>query len=168
MRSDNILFFLRTLGFSALAGMRSMSPPALLSLYLARNPPSAKHALARRMASTTATRTFVSLALGEIAADKFPQAPNRTFFPALIGRAITGGGASGLLWSLHKWPAWLGAAVGAGAAVGNTYLTFYLRRWLGQTLPLPYAISLAGVLEDAVVWLGGWWLLKASEKEIAE
>jgi uncharacterized membrane protein len=163
MPSDTRSFFFRTLGFSALAGIRSLSPPALLSLYLARHPAPADHTLAARLRTPAATVTLGTLALGELIADKLPQAPNRTLLPALLMRMVTGGGSNALLWSLNQRPAWIGAAGGAGAALVTTYLTFHLRQWLGRALPLPQAITWAGLLEDGLVWGGGWWLLSTSE-----
>jgi uncharacterized membrane protein len=146
MSSNDTAFFLRALGFGALAGSRSLSPPAMLSLYLARRSATPDDPAAQRLSSPTAVVALNALALGELAADKFPQAPNRTFPPALIGRMITGGGSSAILCSLSKRPAWVGAAGGAGAALTATYLTFYLRRWLSKALPVSGASSWAGLV----------------------
>lgn len=154
----DLLFSLRTVGFGALAGMRSMSPPAMLSLYLGRE--RARNNLPAQLASSRRAQVILSaLAAGEIIADKFPQAPDRVFAPALVGRAVTAGGTSGLLWSLNRRPAWLGVLLGAGAALASTFATFRLRLWLGRVLPGRYAVSWAGLLEDAVVWVGGYLLL---------
>lgn len=164
MRSDvpSFSFLLRTFGFGALAGMRSLSPPALLSLYLSRHVLPPGHSVAQRLRMPSSKAALVGLALAELAADKLPQAPNRTLLPAMIARTCTGGGVSALLWSLNGRPAWIGAVGGASAAIGNTYLTLYLRQWLSRALPLPKAVSLTGVLEDAILWLGGWWLLQGT------
>lgn len=164
MSVDMRSFVLRTLSFGALAGMRSLSPPALLSFYLARHPSTPDHPMAERLRTPTARGILGALACGELIADKFPQAPNRTFFPALIGRMLTGGGSTALGWSLNHQPGWIGAAGGAGAALATTYLTFYLRQWLGRTLPIRHAMSWAGLLEDALVLGGGWWLLTSTLK----
>jgi hypothetical protein len=72
------------------------------------------------------------------------------------------------LCSLSKRPAWVGAAGGAGAALTATYLTFYLRRWLSKALPVSGASSWAGLLEDAIVWGGGWWLLSQIQQHDVE
>jgi uncharacterized membrane protein len=82
MSSNDTAFFLRALGFGALAGSRSLSPPAMLSLYLARRSATPDDPAAQRLSSPTAVVALNALALGELAADKFPQAPNRTFPPA--------------------------------------------------------------------------------------
>jgi uncharacterized membrane protein len=164
MSSNDTAFFLRALGFGALAGSRSLSPPALLSLFLARRSPAPDHAVAQRIRSTQGIITLNTLALGELVADKLPQAPNRTLLPALLGRMITGGGSSALLCSLSRRPTWIGGVGGAAAALGATYLTFYLRRWLGRVLPGSKATSWAGLLEDGIVWGGGWWLLSQIEQ----
>jgi uncharacterized membrane protein len=167
MRSDvpSISFLLRTFGFAALAGMRSFSPPALLSLYLSRQVLPPGHSVAQWLKTPSSKKVIVGLALAELAADKLPNAPNRTFLPALIGRAFTGGGASALLWSLKGHSAWIGGLGGAVASVGNTYLTFYLRQWLSRALPLPNAVSLAGVIEDAVLLTVGWQLLQGATEQ---
>src|ERR1044071_8820386 len=102
MRSDtpSISFLLRSFGFGALAGMRSMSPPALLSLFLSRQVLPPGHSVAQRLGMRSTTNVLLALALGELVGDKLPNTPNRTFLPALIGRAFTGGGVTALLWSL--------------------------------------------------------------------
>lgn len=163
MRSDvpSISFLLRTFGFGALAGMRSMSPPALLSLFLSRQVLPPGHSVAQRLRMRSTVRVLLALALGELAADKLPNAPNRTFLPALIGRTITGGGVTALLWSLNGRPAWIGGVGGGLASIGNTYLTFYLRQWLSRALPLPKSVSVVGFIEDAVLVLTGWRLLQS-------
>lgn len=127
MLAHHRLFLLRTLGFSALAGMHSLSPPALLSLYIARRQTPLENAMVEQLDSAVVRTALVTLAFGEMLADKFPQAPNRTFAPALVVRALSSGGACALLWSLHKQTAWLGGFLGASVEIVSTYATFNLR-----------------------------------------
>ncbi len=154
---------IRIIGFSALAGSRSMSPAAMLSLYLAQRPSPPHQWIARRLSSTPGAIVTSTLALGELVADKLPKTPNRTSTPALIGRMISGAGVGALLGTLHDQPAWLCAIGGGIAAAAETFATFYLRRGLGQTLPVPD--PLIALLEDGCVLNGGWWLLASLNNE---
>lgn len=163
MTSLRTTTLLRIIAFSALAGSRSMSPAALLSLYLAQRSSPPDQWLAQRLSSTTGVITTSTLALGELVADKLPQTPNRTEAPALIGRVIIGGGAGALLGTLHDQPVWLCAIGGGVAAAAETFATFYLRRGLGQALPVPD--PLIALLEDGLVLNSGWLLLASLNAE---
>ncbi|HEU5014347.1 MAG TPA: DUF4126 family protein [Roseiflexaceae bacterium] len=163
MPSVQTTTLLRIIAFSALAGSRSMSPTALLSLYLTQRSSPPKQWIAQRLSSTSGAIITSTLALGELVADKLPQTPNRTDAPALIGRMISGGGVGALLGALHDQPAWLCAICGSVAAAAETFATFYLRRGLGQALPIPD--PLIALLEDGLVWNSGWWLLASLNAE---
>lgn len=154
---------LRIIGFSALAGSRSMSPEALLSLYLAQRPSPPDQWIAQRLSSTPGNIITSTLALGELVADKLPQTPNRTSAPALAGRVISGAGVGALLGALYDEPAWLSAVGGGVAAAAETFATFYLRRGLGQALPIPDA--LIALIEDGLVVNTGWRLLASLDDD---
>ena len=90
--------FWPVMGFAALAGMRSMSAPALLSHYFSRQPPVAWQARALRFLQKPGTaRLLKALAAGELVMDKLPSAqphgPAGAAGAAAFGRA----GGSGLV-----------------------------------------------------------------------
>ena len=153
----------RIVSFCAIAGSRSMSPAALLSLYLAQRSKTPDSRLAQRLSSTTGVTVTSALALGELAADKFPQTPNRTAPPALLGRVVTGGGAGALLGMLHDQPVWLSGLAGGIAALASTFVTFYLRMAACHKLQWPNAVL--GLLEDGLILCSGWLLLKSLDAD---
>lgn len=148
--------YLGAAGIGLMAGMRSMTPPALVSFYLTRTEPRHHGRLTDLLGKPQRFRLFALLAAGEIIADKFPQAPARTFMPALIGRLGTSALASGALYQAMgadgRGPAALSAAV-TGVA---TFATHRLRMALNRRLPN----LVSGVLEDAVLLSIGVVLLR--------
>jgi uncharacterized membrane protein len=84
-----------------------------------------------------------------LVADKLPVTPNRTAAGPLLGRALAGGIAGGMLFSAHKRSAAAGSLIGAAAALGAAFGAFSLRRRAARKLRVPdLVIALA---EDAVV-----------------
>jgi uncharacterized membrane protein len=151
----------RTAYFSAgvlgvLAGMRSMTPPALVSFYLSRNRPSVDSKLIGLLASRRSTIGLALLAAGELSADKFPQTPARTFAPALLGRIGTGALAAAALCAAKGQNRWIGATIGAVATVSATFATYYARLAVNRRLPN----VASGLLEDSLLLGAGWWLLR--------
>ncbi len=119
----------------AVAGMRSMSSPAIVSrLGLLNHPVVAK--------STAA------IAIAEVIADKLPFLPKRTNAPSLIWRTISGALSGAAICSSKKRSVLAGAMLGAAAAVGATYGAYELRRWAGRKFELPDPVI--AVAEDVL------------------
>ena len=78
-------------GLGAIAGLRSMTAPALLSRRLRRrrlwHRLRSRSALVLLLATRPAGTALTVLAAGELVADKLPFVPARTEFPSLVGRA---------------------------------------------------------------------------------
>jgi len=130
-----------------LAGMRSMTPPTLVSYYLNNNQPQHSGTLVNLLRSRRSLQIFALLAAGEITADKFPQTPNRTFAPALVGRVGTSMLATGALCQA-RGQAWQGAAaLSALLTVVATFATFRARIAANRALPNP----VTGIMEDGVL-----------------
>lgn len=144
-----------SLGF--LAGMRSMTPPALVSTYLSsrQNAP-LDGLLGSIIGSRNVASVFQLLAVGEMMADKFPNVPNRTFFPALLGRSGTAALTGAALSEASGEEPINGAVASAVAAIAATYITFYLRLTVQKVLPTP----IAGLLEDVLLLGAGLYLLR--------
>jgi uncharacterized membrane protein len=129
--------------------MRSMAAPAVISQL------SRRHALDEvtgPLAVFKSNRFLLAsgiLAAGELIADKFPMAPNRTAAGPLLGRALTGGLSGAIVCSAKRRSVLAGSLIGAAFAVGVAYGAFELRRKAGRKLHLPdIVIALA---EDAIV-----------------
>lgn len=148
--------YLSTTLLGVLAGMRSMTPPALVSLYLNRNPQLRKGTLSNFLGSGNSLTAFTLLALGEITADKFPQAPNRTFAPALVGRLGTSALASAAIAEAHGENQTVAAALSAAVTGVATFATFQARIAANRYLPNP----VTGVLEDTILFSIGASLLR--------
>ena len=140
---------LGALGLGAVAGMRSMTPPALLSRAASRGEvPGIEETPFAFLASKRAARLLTVLALGEISADKLPFAPDRTSIPSLAGRLVTGALVGAALFSADGRSGTTGGAFGALSSLATSYLSFYLRTGAQEKLGLPSPVL--GLVEDAV------------------
>lgn len=149
MRSNDALA--AAAGFGVLAGMRSLSAPALLGRELSRPQGILHRRPFQRYALSRGSRVLTTLAAGEIAADKAPFTPARTAPPVLGARILSGliTGATLARWS--RRPVLGFALVGAVSALASTYAFYGLRRFVSQRLRVPNV--LAGFLEDSLVVL---------------
>lgn len=141
-------------GLGAIAGMRSMAAPAILSHYLTDRP---ENGLARSkfsfLRSTVFSRVTKVLAAGEAVGDKAPQMPDRIQPVSLLGRAASGGLIGAVAFAYNKEKAWQGAVIGGVAAIASTFLSFYLRKQVSKKLNINDKI--VGAVEDMVVIAGG-------------
>jgi uncharacterized membrane protein len=161
MASENTKLMLRTAGLCALAGMRTMSGPALVSL---------DRELVKR--SSVASRFFNSgnvmlamqaLAVGEMVADKLPFMPKRTWLPSLITRASAGAIIGASIYSAEDEPTLNGAIIGGASAIAATYVSYNIRRTLTNTFHVPD--FLVALLEDSIIISRG---VKLLERQFTE
>lgn len=144
-----------TIAMGWIAGMRSLSAPALVSDYLMRHRSRYRgHPLATPPVATA----LKLLALGEIIADKTPWVPDRTSWPSLVGRGLSGTAVGATLYATAKQPPVIGAVIGGTAAVLATFASYHVRTYLDQRFNLPD--PLVAVLEDAIVIGGGIGVLR--------
>ena len=133
-----------------IAGMRSMSAPALMSDHFSKeHSREFEDSTLSFLASPTSAAVFKTLAVGEMAADKTPFVPDRIAAPSLAFRAVSGLVCGAAICSAERERADIGAAVGGASAVASTFAFYYLRREIGSRLGLPDPIL--GVSEDALV-----------------
>jgi len=131
----------------AVAGMRSMTAPALVSR-LARSGLSLESMQSSLLDRPPVARTVLLFAAGELIADKLPFMPKRTQPPSVVFRAISGGLSGAAVCSSKKRSRIAGVLIGAAAAVGATYGAYELRRRAGERFHIPdWPIAL---LEDAI------------------
>lgn len=131
-------------GYGVLAGMRSLSAPALAARTLRR-----RGRWPRALGGPRARRLLPLLALGELLADKWSRTPDRTRPDVLAGRlaagAIAGAAVAEALGGRRAVRR--GAVAGAVAALASTFLFHRARRAAGSLLGSPVR---AGLVEDAL------------------
>ena len=132
-----------------IAGMRSMSAPALVSRHFAAAP--SPHLAASAfgwLGSPRTAQVLTLLALGEVGADKLPFIPARTEPGPLAARGVSGALAGGAVCASAGESTAAGAAVGALAALASSFAFYHLRRTLGERGRLPDPVL--AVAEDAL------------------
>ena len=140
---------LGALGLGAVAGIRSMTPPALLSRSASRGEiRGIEKTRFGFLASPRVARLFTVLAAGEISADKLPFSPDRTSIPGLAGRLATGALVGAALFSADGRSGATGGALGAASSLAASYLSFYLRTGTQERFELPNPAL--GIVEDAI------------------
>ncbi len=149
MTSDSKLY-LKAIGLGAVAGMRSMAAPAILSHELNAAPKDVLQNSRLRYLKMGPVSTSLSvMALGEIVADKIPGVPDRTDLPSLAMRSASGALVGATVFTVAKDDALTGALVGGLAAIAATFGFFYLRKTLGENTTVPDAAL--GFVEDAIM-----------------
>ena len=139
----------RALGLGVVAGIRSMSAPALLSRAASRGGIEGIEGTPFAfLASPRAARILTVLAIGEALADKLPFSPDRISPPGLVGRIASGGLVGAALFAAAQRRTALGAGLGLLASAAASYPSYYLRVKTQERLGLPnWAV---GLVEDAL------------------
>jgi uncharacterized membrane protein len=145
---------LRVLTLGAVAGMRSMSAPALVSGYLQQKQLAALADSPLSWLGTGTANTALRLAAaGELVADKLPGIPARIRPLPLLGRAASGAAAGAALSDADGEDWVVGAALGAAAAVISAFGLYHLRRALTYGLGLPDPV--VALAEDGIALAAG-------------
>lgn len=134
-----------------LAGLRSLTPPAVVS-WAAHLGILKLQGFLALLAATPVVTIFTVAALAELAADKSSRIPNRTSAPGLIARILTGGGMGACIAAAAGQALSIGMALGAAGGVAGAFAGYQARKRLVRALNVPdYSIAL---LEDLVA-VGG-------------
>jgi uncharacterized membrane protein len=146
---------IRSILMGLVAGMRSMTPIAVISWAARRNLPSSQTPPLSILSSPAVSKVTLALAAAELLGDKMRSAPDRIIVPGILARVATGAIAGAAVAPRQDRP--LGAVLGATVAVGAAYLTFRLRKYAirngGQTS--------TGLIEDAVALSAALWVAHA-------
>ncbi|HYP26460.1 MAG TPA: DUF4126 domain-containing protein [Blastocatellia bacterium] len=162
MRSNGTKTILKAIGLGVIAGMRSMSAPALVSNHVAGGRFGAISETPFKVMGYQKTASLLKgLALGEMIADKLPVIPARVSAAPLIARVVSGAVCGGAICAAGGERVELGAVAGGLAAVAGAYGFYHLRRAVGEESGLPDA--LLGLTEDAIVITGGLAILGDGE-----
>lgn len=150
-------------GMGAVAGMRSLSAPAMLTRIAKSGVLPQRGEELGFLKNRKVAIPLTALALGEVLVDKLPFMPKRTKAFSLFGRAVTGGLTGAAICSAKRKPAWIGAVIGAAAAVGGAYAAYNIRRQLTEKTRVPD--TLIGLAEDALVAGVGIMILRQLRSE---
>jgi uncharacterized membrane protein len=139
------------------AGLRSLTAPAVVAWAAHRNWLNLHHTSLSFMGSTAAVAIFTLLAVAELVADKLPSTPSRLKPPGLIARIVLGGlsGASVALAGAQSIA--LGAVLGLAGGIAGAFAGHEVRARLVKSLKVPDLVI--ALLEDAVAIAGGFFIV---------
>lgn len=143
---------LLVLGIGVLAGLRSMTPPAVLSWAVHLGWVSLAGSRLAQMGTLSTALILTVLAAGELVADKLPRTPNRTAPGPLIARIVTGSVCAAALTVAGHGSLGLGVALGAVGAIAGAFGGYQVRRQLVKGAGLP---DLVVALGEDLVTIGG-------------
>jgi uncharacterized membrane protein len=153
------LVLLLALLIGVVAGLRSLTAPAVVAWAAFLGWINLNATWASWMANIIAVIAFTALAVGEVITDKLPKTPARTAVPSFTARIIMGGFSGAVIGAAWHWTF---TALGAGVigAVLGTLGGYHARKGLvaairGRDLPI-------ALLEDAIAILGGFAILAAT------
>jgi uncharacterized membrane protein len=131
------LFLLLALGIGVVAGLRSLTAPAVVAwaahigwINLHGSPLSF-------MGTAWAVGIFSFLALVEFVADQLPSTPARTAAVGLSARIVTGALTGACLAIAGGATVWLGALAGAIGGIAGAFAGYHARVGLVRTLRVP-------------------------------
>ena len=151
MGSAEVLLLALLIG--VIAGLRSLTAPAVVACAAHLGRLDLQHSLLSFMGSKYAAGLFILLALAEIVNDKLPKTPNRTSLMGLIPRILFGGLAGGCLGIAGMQSLALGGVLGAVGSIIGAFGGYNVRKGLVKALKVPdLVIALA---EDVVAIAGG-------------
>ena len=120
--------FLLAIGIGIVAGLRSLTAPAVVAWGAYLNWLNLHGSPLAFMGSATIVGIFSVLAIGELVGDKLPMIPKRTSPAPLIARIITGGLCGGCLCASAGQSLVVGAFLGGIGAVVGAFLGYGIRR----------------------------------------
>jgi uncharacterized membrane protein len=144
----------RSLLIGALAGMRSLTPLAVVSAAARARRLPADNGAPAFLSQPWISNTTMILAAGELLGDKMRSAPDRVILPGILARTLTG--ALAAMAAAPRKDRHSAAALGAAAAVGAAYITFGLRTRAMQK----WGQRNTGLIEDAIALVGSIWVAR--------
>jgi uncharacterized membrane protein len=138
--------FLLALGIGVVAGLRSLTAPAVVAWGAHLNWLNLHGSPLVFMETTTAVAIFSLLAIGELVADKLPMVGKRTAPGPLMARALTGGLSGACLFAAAGKSLLAGMLLGAIGGIVGASLGYEVRRRLVSNLRIKDLI--VAVCED--------------------
>ena len=161
----NLTLVLLMIGIGVIAGLRSMTPPAVVGWAVHLGWLHLSGSRLAPMGSTLAVVILTIFALAELITDKLPFTPNRTAPGPLIARIVTGALCGAALGVAGGGSLGAGVALGAAGAVAGTFGGYQVRRQLVKGAGLPdIVVAIAedllavGAAFAIVFWASGAWI----------
>lgn len=155
MSTSEVLLLAFLIG--VVAGLRSLTAPAVLAWAAHRNWLSLHNTPLSFMSSTAAVVIFFLLAAGELVADQLPSTPSRTKPPGLIARILLGGLSGAGVAAAGTQSMMLGAVLGVVGGLVGAYGGHAARTGLVRALNVSDFVI--AFLEDAVAIGGGLFIV---------
>ena len=133
-------------GLGVVAGLRSMTAPAVLNRAIGSKRIRSNGGLADLLRDRRVEKIVSAMAVGELIFDKLPFVPDRTSFPSMSFRIVSGAAVGAALCSSKRVPVALGVVAGGVGAVAGTLAGYHLRKKLSEHAPG----FLVAVAEDTV------------------
>jgi uncharacterized membrane protein len=136
------------LGIGAIAGLRSLTAPALVSRAACGKSLKLRNNGLNFLKSKRTATIFAVAGAGELIADKLPFIPNRTAPGPLAVRIASGALCAAAIYSAHRKSVVRGAILGGLGALGGTFGGYQARRLIRTRLHVPDPVI--AVAEDAL------------------
>lgn len=146
--NSGFVVLLVALGIGIVAGLRSLTAPAVVAWAAHLGWINLQHSSLSFMGSIWAAGIFTMLALVEFVADQLPSTPARTAPVGLSARIITGGLCGSCLAIAGGASPWLGALAGALGGIAGAFGGYQARVGLLRALRVP-GVAIA-VPEDLI------------------
>jgi len=157
MNSNRAVLFLGGFGIGVIAGLRSLTPLAVVSWAVHWGWLDLTGSRLALLGSTAAAVIISLLALAELVVDKLPTTPKRTAPVPLGARAFTGALSAIMIFASAHQSIAAGAILGGLGGVVGAFAGYEVRHQLVANRRLPdFAVALA---EDAVAIAGGFLLV---------
>jgi uncharacterized membrane protein len=144
--------FLLAFALGMIAGLRSMTAPAVTSWAAHLGWLNLRASPLAFMGATVTTALFTLFAISELIADKLPRTPSRLNVGPLVARVVLGGLSGAALCTAAGESLLAGAVIGGVGGVAGASVGYHVRRMLTHQMRLPdVAVAL---IEDAIA-IGG-------------
>jgi uncharacterized membrane protein len=140
-------------GIGAIAGLRSMTAPAVVSWAANQEWIESPAGPLSFFHNKKTASIFSALAAGELVADKLPNTPSRTMPAGLASRILTGSLSGAALCASKGKLVGAGAIAGGLGAVAGAFIGYQARRRLRERLQV--SDTVIAVAEDALAISGG-------------
>ena len=142
----------------AIAGMRSMSPPKVVSQFSEAGLIPHEGSPLALLNHPGVSKMLSVLSTGEKVAGKV-----LTKAGPLTARGVAGGISGAAIFARTKRSWWTGALIGAGSAIGAGFAAYKLREWVAKEYRVPDTV--VGIIEEAVVAGAGYLVLSSLKSD---